>query len=492
MYFLYSILLGLGVLLLLPRFVLDALRHGKYAAGLAERAGALPEFDAGGRPVVWLHCVSVGETQAARPLVRACAEEYPGHALVVSTTTQTGQRVAREVFSDTAALVFYFPFDWAWSVRRALGAINPSAVLMMETELWPRFLRECRRRGVPVALVNGRVSEKSFRRYRLIRFFIRRALGDLRLAAMQTESDAARVRALGLSAERVRVTGNVKFDLEEAGEQPLTDELRQRFGLDGRRPLILAASTHAPEERIILEAFKLLADTARDKLLTDRSRASDSSRATGPSHATDASHTTDASHSTDASYATRPRLLLAPRHPERFGEVAALVEASGLAWSRRSESPRASDEAGDVILLDSIGELRAVYTLAEVVFVGGSIAPVGGHNVLEPALDARCVVTGAHTSNFKAIVGALLEADALIQLPPVEGAQAATLLGTVLRELLDDETKRRRMGERARSVLEQNRGATARTVKLLAPLLNQMSDAGCQMLVNEKTLTSDI
>src|ERR1043166_4052969 len=327
MYFLYSILLGLGVAALLPRFVLDALRHGKYAAGLRERAGSLPRFDAGGRPVVWLHCVSVGEAQAARRLARAFAEGYPGHALVVSTTTQTGQAVAREVFADTAALVFYFPFDWAWSVRRGLGAVNPSAVLVMETELWPRFFRECRRRGVPVALVNGRVSEKSFRRYRLIRFFIRRVLGDLRLAAMQTDADAARVRALGLDAARVRVTGNVKFDLEDAGEQPLTGELRRRFGLDGRRPLLVAASTHAPEERAALEAFKLLTDTAREKLpLTQTPRGG------------------------------RPRLLLAPRHPERFGEVAALVGASGFSWSRRSGEARAQDATCDVILLDSIRE----------------------------------------------------------------------------------------------------------------------------------------
>src|ERR1051326_4769588 len=253
MYFLYSILLGLCVLVLLPRFVLDALRHGKYAAGLGERAGALPEFDAGGRPVVWLHCVSVGEAQAARPLARACAEEYPGHALVVSTTTQTGQRVAREVFSDTAALVFYFPFDWAWSVRRALRAINPSAVLVMETELWPRFLRECRRRGVPVALVNGRVSEKSFRRYRLIKFFISRVLSDLSLAAMQTEADAARVRALGIRPERVRVTGNIKFDIEDAGAQALTEELRRRFRFGDERPLVVAASTHEPQRRRVVE-----------------------------------------------------------------------------------------------------------------------------------------------------------------------------------------------------------------------------------------------
>src|SRR5438105_2168414 len=453
MYFLYSILLGLGVLALLPRFLFDAARHGKYAAGFGERAGLLPEFDAGGRPVVWLHCVSVGEAQAARPLARAFAEEYPGRALVVSTTTLTGQRVAREAFADTAALVFYFPFDWAWSVRRALARVNPSAVLVMETELWPRFFRECRRRGVPVALVNGRVSEKSFRRYRLIRFFIRRVLSDLALAAMQTGQDAARLRALGLAAERVRVTGSVKFDLEETGELPLTGELRRRFRLCADRPLVVAASTHAPEERVLLEAFKLLAGDAR---------------------------------------AARPRLLVAPRHPERFGEVAALVESSGFSWARRSGVARGRDESCDVMLLDSIGELRAVYPLAEVVFVGGSLAPVGGHNVLEPALAARCVVTGAHTSNFRAVVGALLEEGALVQLPPVEGAEAADLLSRVLRELLDDDVRRRRTGERARSVLEQNRGATARTVELLAPLLGQRSELNDQRLIKEPKLTSNL
>jgi 3-deoxy-D-manno-octulosonic-acid transferase len=437
MYFLYSILLGIGVFALLPRFLFDAARHGKYAAGLSERAGALPDFDAGGRPVVWLHCVSVGEAQAARPLARAILEEYPRHALVVSTTTQTGQRVAREAFGDAATLVFYFPFDWAWSVRRALRAINPSAVLVMETELWPRFFRECRARGVPVALVNGRVSEKSFRRYRHIKFFIRRVLADLSLAVVQTDADAERVRALGLPSERVRVTGNVKFDIEDAGAQTLTEELRRRFRFDGGRPLVVAASTHTPEERILLEAFKLLAG---------------------------------------ASSARRPRLLVAPRHPERFGEVAALVESSGLSWARRSDDVRESDADCDVILLDSIGELRSVYPLAEVVFVGGSVARVGGHNVLEPALAARSIVTGPHTSNFKAIVNALLERDALAQLQLVADAQAAESLARVLLELLEDESRRRKMGERARAVLEQNRGATARTVKLLEPLLNQRSE----------------
>lgn len=452
MYFLYSILLGIGVLVLLPRFLLDAARHGKYAAGLGERAGSLPKFEAGGRPVVWLHCVSVGEAQAARPLARALREEYPGHALVVSTTTLTGQRVAREAFKGQAERVFYFPFDWAWSVRRALRALSPSVVLLMETELWPRFFRECRRRGVALALVNGRISEKSFGRYRLVRPFIGRVLDDLSLAAAQSKADAARLVALGLPPERVRVTGNVKFDLEEAHAGTLTEELRRRFHINGERPLVVAASTHAPEERVVLEAFGLLDSAAK-----------------------------------------RPRLLVAPRHPERFGEVASLLEASGLRWSRRTDEARESDEDCDVILLDSIGELRAVYALAEVVFVGGSVAPVGGHNVLEPALDARAVVTGPHTSNFKSIVAALLERDALVQLPHMGDRHAAARgLARALQELLDDEPKRRRTGERARAVLEENRGATARTVELLAPLLNERLEAGGRRLVEESTLTSDL
>ena len=457
MYFLYSLLLCVGFALLLPRFLFDAARHGKYAAGLGERAGGLPPFDAGGRRVVWLHCVSVGEAQAARPLAAALMEEYPRHALVVSTTTLTGQRVAREVFKGQAALVFYFPFDWAWSVRRALGAVDPSAVLVMETELWPRFFRECRRRGVPVALVNGRISEKSFGRYRLVRPFIRRVLADLSLAVAQTEADAARLVALGLAPGRARVAGNIKFDIEEPAARPLTEELRRRFRLGGGRPLVVAASTHAPEERIVLEAFRLLADAGAGD-------------APPP--------------------AQRPRLLLAPRHPERFAEAAALLAASGLSWARRTAEPRAADAGCDVILLDSIGELRAAYPLADVVFVGGSIAPVGGHNVLEPALDARAVVTGPHTSNFKAIVAAMLERDALVQLPHAEGDEAPRALARALRELLGDDEGRRRTGETARAVLEQNRGATARTVEMLAPILEQRPGVEGQRLAKERSLTS--
>ncbi|HKP71815.1 MAG TPA: 3-deoxy-D-manno-octulosonic acid transferase [Pyrinomonadaceae bacterium] len=433
MYLLYSLLLTLAIFALLPLFLLDALRHGKYVAGLRERAGDVPEVEAGGRAIIWLHCVSVGETQAARPLARALLERYPSHALVVSTTTLTGQRLAREVFRDDAAGVFYFPFDWGWSVRRSLRRIKPALVLVMETELWPRFLRECGKMRIPVALVNGRISEKSFKGYKRFGGFIQSVVGRLALAVMQTEDDAERIRALGLPAERTRVSGNVKFDADmESGEQTVTVELRERFGLDDSRPLIVAASTHAPEEAVVINAFRQLLAGNGDR---------------------------------------RPRLLVAPRHPERFAEVAALVESSGLAWSRRSNPPSEVDSDCDVILLDSIGELRGVYPLAELVFVGGSIAPTGGHNVLEPAAAARCIITGAHTFNFASIMRDFLERDALVQLPALEEAEAQSVLAQTFRDLLNDDARRRRTGERARAALEQSRGATNKTVELLAPLL---------------------
>jgi 3-deoxy-D-manno-octulosonic-acid transferase len=440
MFLLYSLLLTLGILVMLPLFVWDALRHGKYVAGLRERAGGVKEFDAGGRPVIWLHCVSVGETQAARPLARALVERFPSHALVVSTTTLTGQRVAREAFRDLAATVFYFPFDWAWSVRRALERVRPSVVLLMETEIWFRFLVECEARGVPVAIVNGRFSGRSFRRYKLIGNLTSRVVNTLALAVMQTDEDAARIRELGLAPDRIRVSGNVKFDADDdALSHPLTDDLRTRFALGTRRPLIVAASTHAPEERIIVAAFK--------QLLLHKQVATDDD--------------------------TRPRLLIAPRHPERFAEVASLLDSSGLAWARRSDARADSDARCDMILLDTVGELRAVYPLAEVVIVGGSIARAGGHNMLEPAAAARAVVTGAHTFNFAEIVRRLLERDALVQLPALPDAEMPGALARALDELLRDDERRRRLGDNALAVLEENRGATARTVELLAPIIEQ-------------------
>lgn len=436
MYLLYSLLLTLGFIVLLPRFAIDALRSGKYVKGLPQRLGNLPPINPNGKPLIWLHCVSVGETQAARSLVRALLTEFPAYSLVVSTTTITGQEVARKLFASEAAAVFYFPIDWAWTVRRVMRAVNPSVLLIMETELWPRLLHECRERAIPVALINGRISDNSFRRYQLIRPFIRRVLNDLTIALMQSEDDADRVRRLGLASDRIKLPGNLKFDsADTAVDESLTAALRERFGFDGRRPLLVAASTHAPEERMVVEAVKQLG------------------KSPGPS----------------------PRLLIAPRHPERFAEVARILRESGLTWTRRASEPGSEDAKCDAVLLDTIGELRSAYPLAEIVFVGGSIAPHGGHNVLEPAAHGRCVVTGANMQNFAAITGEMVTDGALIQLPDLSPDDIPAHLAFVLRELLSDEPRRREIGRRAQQTCRRNAGAAQRTLRVLAAILSKPS-----------------
>jgi len=429
MYLAYSLLLSLGLLILIPHFLFKALAHGKYIAGLRQRLGAVPRTT--GKPVIWLHCVSVGETQAARPLAQRLKQQFPHHSLVVSTITLTGQKLARDVFGTQAQSVFYFPFDWRWSVRRTLNAIDPAAVLIMETELWPNFLRECKDRRIPVALVNGRISKQSYRRYSWIKFFLRRVLSSLTIAVMQSETDARRLEALGMPGEKLFTGGNLKFDAGIGKDlSQTTAEIANRFGLRSGVPLILAASTHAPEEQIILESFMQL-------------------RTKQP-----------------------VRLMIAPRHPERFNEVASLTQNAGLSWTRRTNAAAPEDAIASVILLDTIGELPATYSLATVVFVGGSIVDRGGHNVLEPAAAGSVVVTGAHTHNFHAIVSLMQEAGAMIQLPPLQGADAARELTKVISRILADPEQRAELGRRAKQLVANNQGAAERTMKFIAPLLS--------------------
>src|ERR1043165_1625851 len=230
MYLLYSLLLTLGLVILLPRFAVDAFRAGKYVTGLRERLGRVTLENDCARPLIWLHCVSVGETEAARSLVKALSERFPLHSLAVSTTTVTGQQVAKRAFPD-AATIFYFPLDLTWIVRRVLTILRPSAVLIMETELWPNLLRECRRQSIPVALLNGRISENSFRRYLWIRSFMRRVLGNISVAIMQSQADTERIRELGMPADRLLTHGNIKFDGAELSEidASLADGFRDRF-----------------------------------------------------------------------------------------------------------------------------------------------------------------------------------------------------------------------------------------------------------------------
>jgi 3-deoxy-D-manno-octulosonic-acid transferase len=438
-YLLYSLLLTFGFVLLLPKFVIDALRSGKYVTGLRQRLGNLPRIDSKGRPVIWLHCVSVGEVQAAKSLVRSLSQTFPNFALVISTTTVTGQQIARKIFRDNAVAIFYFPIDWAWTVRRVLRAVNPMAILIMETELWPRLFLEARRRAIPFAVLNGRISAASFKRYKLIRPFIARVLSNLTLAVMQSGKDAARIRELGMRDARIAVSGNLKFDSALVSANPnATSEIRNRFDFADGRPLIVAASTHDPEETVVLDAFRRV-------------------RQSHPA----------------------ARLLLAPRHPERFAEVAALLHTSEFSVARRSARAASDDAHADIVLLDSIGELNAVYGLADVAFVGGSIAPSGGHNVIEPTAHGVCTITGPHTQNFSAITNAMLAEDALIQLSNT--SEPAAGLARVLDELLSDNNRRREIGERAKAVCERNRGATERTIDLISQILAKSGQAAHQV-----------
>lgn len=428
MFIFYSFLLTIGFIALLPLFIL---RRGKYAAGFWQRLGFLPEFEQDERQVLWLHCVSVGETNAARPLVKEIIENFPDYRLVVSTTTKTGQNLAREIFKSQAELVFYFPFDWKFSVRRALRRINPSVVLLMETELWFNFLRQTNRSGARIAIVNGRLSEKSFKRYSYVKKTMRRVLHYIDLALMQGRGDAKRLIELGIRASKVKVTGNVKFD-QNFEENDLTENFRQRFAVSESSPLIIAASTHAPEEALILQAFKDVWKNSSAKL---------------------------------------PRLMIAPRHPERFEEVAELMQNSGFDWVRRSEKESSRDKTAEIILLDSIGELRAAYPLAEIVFVGGSLIPHGGQSVLEPAIARKAIVTGFYTTNFADIVREFLEQEAIVQLPELEEKQIAAKLAGVFEELLQDAELRRKLSINAFGVMQKNRGASRKTIENLKPLL---------------------
>jgi 3-deoxy-D-manno-octulosonic-acid transferase len=436
MYFLYS--LGLSVLFvaLLPWFISQALRYGKYAGSFRQRLGRLSDsVRSDGRKAVWLHAVSVGEFLAAKPLLDQLKRELPGYRVLVSTTTLTGQRLAQSELNQFDG-TFYFPFDWRFAVGRSLDWVKPSIVIILETELWPNFLRECRKRGVITILANGRISSRSFRRYRIVRSFISRVIGDLSLMIMQSDADAERARELGAPLGRVCVCGNLKYDQAGVGgrglgaskEPETTDsgkEIDRQFTLSSSSHLIVAGSTAPGEEALLLAA---LSEIRRRAGLEDA------------------------------------RLLVAPRHPERFDEVARLIAKSGFKFARRSQD--ADGSQAEVILLDTIGELASVYRFAAVVFVGGSLVPRGGHNIIEPAAFAKPIVVGKHTENFRQMVSDFAEAGAVVQTDSTVDQLTYELV-----RLLTDRQRANAIGERALNILLANRGASECTIAAIKEVL---------------------
>jgi 3-deoxy-D-manno-octulosonic-acid transferase len=433
--FFYNFALFLALIVGAPWWLWRMAFTRRYREGLIERLGRVPRrLVADGssdldRPLIWLHAVSVGEVLAVTGLVKALESALPDYSIAVSTTTRTGQALARERFASNQ--VFYCPLDLPWAVRAYLDALQPRLLILAETEFWPNLLHGCFRREIPVAVVNARISDRSWPRYRKLRLFWRPLLARLSRVLAQSQTDADRLLALGCLPDCVSVAGNLKFDVRAAQESEATRYLRS---VSAGQRFIVAGSTLEGEESELVEAWPRL--LAEDPQLV---------------------------------------LVLAPRHPERFSSVAALLQKSGALWNKRSGWPSAASSAqhaprmlrpGEIVLLDTIGELASVYSLASVAFVGGSLVPAGGHNPLEPAQFAVPIVMGPHYANFAAIVDSLRSHDAL-------RIAAKEELGSTLIELLGDRAAAKAMGARAREVFDSEAGATDRCVKALRDLLRE-------------------
>jgi len=426
-YFLYTLLLALGLAVSSPYWLYQVLRYGKYRRGFAERMGRVPARlgtgleSTGVQRIIWIHAVSVGEVLAVQGLIEQVKQSFPEHRVVVSTTTDTGQDLARKRFG--AENVFYFPMDFGFAIRPYLRALQPELVVLAETEFWPNFLRLTHASGARIAVVNARISDRSWPRYLRFHWALRRMLAHVDLFLAQTESDKERLQSIGADAGRVHVVGNLKFDVNLPVPPPIVEKLRQELAAEKAGPVLVCGSTVEDEEPLLLKAFENV-------------------RVEHP----------------------RAVMILAPRHPERFDTVAALVEQLGIPFHRRSRW-QGEGLAGGVLLVDTIGELASLYALADVAFVGGSLVPRGGHNIIEPAQHGVAIVTGNHTENFRDIVSLFQRRDAVRIVGMAE-------LPLILMQLLENDTERVVLGQRARETIQSQMGATAKTLDALRALLS--------------------
>lgn len=423
---LYTLAILVLAVILSPWFAYQAIRYRKYIGSLAQRMGYLPiTFNLDADDSIWIHAVSVGEALTARALIADLRDRYPGLRIFLSTTTLTGQQVARTRLQGVDA-VFFFPFDLPPFVNRTLRLVRPRLFIMMETEIWPNLLRACRRLGVKTLLVNGRISSRSYPRYRIARGLFGQVLADVDRFCMQSDESARRIVDIGADPSRVIVTGSLKFDSLEAPTSAAgrgANRVVRYFRFASPRPVIIAGSTMKGEETAVLSAFAAV-------------------RRVHPA----------------------TMLIIAPRKPERFAEVEALARAEGHRVVRRTELAVDTEPRADVVILDSIGELAHLFQVATVVFMGGSLVDHGGHNILEPAVHGKPIVFGPHMQNFAEIASTFLAQQAAIQVTD------ATELSTALVRLTGDSVERARLSAAARALVEANRGAKSRTLDVVASL----------------------
>jgi 3-deoxy-D-manno-octulosonic-acid transferase len=439
MYFFYRLFSAAAMIFLAPYYLLRGWRRGESAQAFRQRLGSTPaaiaakasQAAASGANAIWIHAVSVGEVLAAKPIVDGLRARSPQRPIFVSTTTETGQRLARERLANADG-VFYFPLDWVVPVRRALRAIRPSTVIVMETEIWPNFLREAKRSHVPVIFANARISPKSFARFKRWEFlvgpFFAETIEDAALFLPQTPEDATRLGAMGAAPPQMEIIGNLKYDAEPPAMSPFAVWLQQQIREQERWPVIVAGSIVAGEEDAVIAAYDMVQRQWRHTLL-----------------------------------------ILAPRKPDRFEAAAKLSAEGGWKVLRRSQLDLSLplDEEVDVLLLDSIGELAALYSFADVTFVGGSLVASGGHNILEPAWFSRPPVFGTSMENFQDMADQFLDGRAGVQ---VASAQS---LGKVWIQLIENSALRDAMGKSALAIAERNRGAAKRSLDRIVPLIDR-------------------
>ena len=428
MYFFYNTLLILLTLVLSPFVLIVLMLRKKYRCGFMEKFGfykensSLKELQ---RRPIWIHAVSVGEVMATTPLVKIIKKTYPDIPIILSTVTETGNFTAQHNTKNIDQVI-YFPFDYNFIVKKVISKINPLFFVTLETEIWPNFSRELHLQNIPFMVISGRISSESFKSYSFFSCFFKKVLSNIDCFCMQTKTDADRIIHIGASSEKVVVTGNIKFDLQIPG---ITTEerikVRNNLHITDNLKILIAGSTHRGEEEIIIKVFTALKKKINNLIL-----------------------------------------ILAPRHPERFDEVEDLLKYSKIPYLRKtalSKTPK--EKQHHIILLDTIGELAKSYSIADIVFIGGSLVPVGGHNVLEPAVFSKPVIFGKHMDNFREVVDLLQKKKGAIQVNNAEEFIEQSLL------LLNNKELCNQIGETSFQVIKENSGAVNKSMLILKKIL---------------------